>query len=135
LVTPEKLAVARAHGDLNPENILVDGERVGLLDFTMIKFAPRLLDPTHLYMCFELMRWRPWFRPALLRRLQSRLLAEYDPALAPDDPLFELLTLQHAVARLTGLPDTVTTTAAAIRRWVLRRRELACRSLIPLPSR
>jgi hypothetical protein len=134
-VTPEMLGVARAHGDLNPENILVDGDRVGLVDFSMIKVGPRLLDVTHLYMCFELMRWRPWYRPSLLRDLQRRLLGEYDPTLAPGDPLFEVLALQHAVARLTGLPDTVTTTAAAIRRWILRRREVACRGLVPLPSR
>jgi tRNA A-37 threonylcarbamoyl transferase component Bud32 len=120
-LTAADLVQARSHGDFNPENIIVNRDNVGVVDFSMSQPAPRLLDVTHLYMGLDVLRRRPWYRPEALARAMAALLEGYDPELQPSQPMFELMALQHGVARLCGLADRVTPGGLTLRAWVMRR--------------
>lgn len=120
-LTTADLVQARSHGDFNPENIIINGEKVGVVDFSMIQPAPRLLDVTHLYMGLDVLRRRPWYRPAALASAMAALLEGYDAELRPSQPMFELMALQHGVARLCGLEDRLTPGGITLRAWVMRR--------------
>jgi aminoglycoside phosphotransferase (APT) family kinase protein len=120
-LTTADLIEARSHGDFNPENIIVNGGNVGVVDFSMSQPAPRLLDVTHLYVGLDVLRRRPWYRPAALAGAMAALLEGYDPDLHPSQPMFELLALQHGVARLIGVGDHLTPGGVTLRAWVTRR--------------
>jgi hypothetical protein len=123
---------SRAHGDLNAENIIVGRHNeVGVVDFSMARPQPRLLDVTHLHMSLDVLRSRPWYRPATLVRMMSALVKHYDPNLSPSEPMFEIMALQHGVARMVGLEDALTPGSAALRSWVLRRVSPSRRLLFP----
>jgi tRNA A-37 threonylcarbamoyl transferase component Bud32 len=131
-LTAADLIQARSHGDFNPENIIVNGESVGVVDFSMSQPAPRLLDVTHLYVGLDVLRRRPWYRPATLASVMTALLEGYDPGLDPSQPMFELLALQHGVARLCGLRDRLTPGSLTLRAWVMRRLDASRRTIRPV---
>jgi Ser/Thr protein kinase RdoA (MazF antagonist) len=120
-LTAADLVQSRCHGDFNPENIIVNGDQIGVVDFSMSQPAPRLLDVTHLYIGLDVLRRRPWYRPEALSNAMSALLEAYDPALRPTQPMFELMALEHGVARLCGLGDRPTPGGVTLRGWVMRR--------------
>lgn len=91
------------HADFAAGNILVDGDRIVVLDFAMAGRGSRLHDITRLFLQLELLRAKPWFRPRVVERLQQSLLAGFDPALSPANPLFRLLLLMHRVNNFGSL--------------------------------
>jgi tRNA A-37 threonylcarbamoyl transferase component Bud32 len=131
-LTTADLIQARSHGDFNPENIVVNAGKVGVVDFSMSQSAPRLLDITHLHVGLDVLRRRPWYRPATLAGAMAALLDGYDPGLRPAQPMFELLALQHGVARLCGLGDRPTPGGVTLRAWVMRRLDGARRTIWPV---
>jgi aminoglycoside phosphotransferase (APT) family kinase protein len=131
-LTTADLIEARSHGDFNPENIIVNGGSVGVVDFSMSQPAPRLLDVTHLYIGLDVLRRRPWYRPTALSSAMAALLEGYDPELQPPQPMFELMALQHGVARLCGLGDRPTPGGITLRAWVMRRLDASRRALWPV---
>jgi aminoglycoside phosphotransferase (APT) family kinase protein len=99
-VPEDELAAVPVHADFSPENLIVRDGTVSVLDFTMAKKGARYLDLAHMFMQIELLKARPWFRPAVIDRLTAAMLDGFEPALRSDRPLFELLLLQHVVCRL-----------------------------------
>jgi hypothetical protein len=62
----------------------------------------------------------------------AALLEGYDPELQPPQPMFELMALQHGVARLCGLGDRPTPGGITLRAWVMRRLDASRRALWPV---
>lgn len=91
------------HADLAPGNVMVSGDRVVVLDFAMTGRGTRLHDLTRLSMQLDLLSTKPRFRHAVIARLQGALLAGYDQAASPNDPLFRLLSMLHRVNHLGTL--------------------------------
>ena len=91
------LASVPVHADFTPENVIVAGNQVSVLDFTMAKHGARYLDLAHMYMQIEMLKARPWFRAATIDRQTAALLSGYDRTLQLDSALFELLLLQNVV--------------------------------------
>lgn len=118
-----ELAAVPVHADFTPENVMVSPEGVTVLDFTMAKPGVRYLDLAHMFMHIETLKARPWFRPAVLDRQATALLSGFDPAVRPEQPLFQLMLLQHVVcnvrqpgqSRLSGMP------ARLLSRYIQRR--------------
>jgi Ser/Thr protein kinase RdoA (MazF antagonist) len=131
-LTATDLIQWRSHGDFNPDNIIVNDGKVGAVDFFMSQPAPRLLDVTVLYSGLDMLLGRPWYRPAALSRAMAALLEGYDPELRPTEPMFQLLALQHGVARLCGLGDRLTPGGVMLRAWVTRRPDEQHRPLLPV---
>jgi hypothetical protein len=92
-----------AHADLAPGNILVAGDRIVVLDFAMTNRATTLHDISRLFVQLDLLKAKPQFRASVVRRLQTALLCGFDPALAPDRPLFRYLLMLHRVNHLGTL--------------------------------
>jgi aminoglycoside phosphotransferase (APT) family kinase protein len=126
VASPTVPAVA-IHADLSPLNVIVDDTgRLTVIDFTMAKTGTALHDLTHIYFHFELMAARHPARRASLRALQRALLSGYSPALAPDDPLFRLMLLQHGVCHVAVMAERRVPAIDAAYRWFMRRRWRVC---------
>jgi hypothetical protein len=109
-VTGAELIAVPVHADFTPENVMVSPGGVAVLDFTMAKQGARYLDLAHMFMHLQMLKARPWFRPAVLDRQTTALMAGFDPAVAPERPLFQLLLLQHVACsvrqtvEVSGIP-------------------------------
>lgn len=101
-LAPQDLQERAVHGDFALGNVLVDGERVTVLDFAMASRGLRLHDLAHAWLQLDLLCAKPKFRPSAVRRLHAALLRGYDPTLETAHPLFRLLVLQHVLTHLTA---------------------------------
>jgi hypothetical protein len=79
-------------------------------------------DLAHLSMHLEAMQVKPWFRPAIVARLQRDLMAGFEPGLTVNRPLFALMLLQHVVCHLLTLQAPVGSRSARLYRARLHRR-------------
>ncbi|MGQ0734884.1 MAG: phosphotransferase [Acidobacteriota bacterium] len=100
---PQELSLVPVHSDMALGNVLVSGRRIIVLDFDMAKRGSRVHDLTRLFLQLELLTVKPRFQRRVVQRLQRALLDGFDPALAPDRPLFRLYLLLHRVNNLTAL--------------------------------
>lgn len=91
------------HADLAPSNILIDGDRVTVIDFAMVAPGGRYMDLARLYTQLEFLKAKPKFRPSVVAALQRGLLRGFDPSLTPDRPLFQLFVLQHLLCHMSNI--------------------------------
>ena len=122
---PADLREVAVHSDLALGNVLVSNGRIIVLDFAMAKLGTRFHDLTRLWVQLDVLTTKPQFRRATIRRLQSALLAGYDPALTPGHGLFRLLVLLHRInqlAKLSASPADGSSPYAWVLRWYHRRR-------------
>jgi hypothetical protein len=120
------LGTVPIHADYCLGNVLVDGRRIVVLDFAMARQGAKYHDLAHMYMHLQLLRVKPWFRPAVVDALCAALLEGYAPGLRADDPLFRLLLAQHVINHLTKL--TIRPPRRVLARpmnWMVRRQHLA----------
>jgi aminoglycoside phosphotransferase (APT) family kinase protein len=123
-VPPSDLREVPIHADFTPENVIVRDNAVAVLDFTMAKRGPRYMDLSHMFMHVNLLKAKPWFRPAVVDALTTALMGGYDPRLRTDHPLFELLLLQHVICHLRQMQEDPPGLAARVYGDFLRRRDL-----------
>jgi hypothetical protein len=109
------------HADFCPDNIIMRPGEVTVLDFTMANAGTIYHDIAHFFMSVEAMRVKPWFRPAVIERLQQNLLEAFEPGLGPDRPLFALMLLQHVICHLVALQTPKSGPAELYARWMRRR--------------
>ena len=114
--TAEGLRRVWIHADFCPENIITRGGDITVLDFMMAKTGTKYHDLAHLFMHLEAMQVKPWFRPAIVARLQRDLMAGFEPGLTVGRPLFALMLLQHVVCHLLTLQAPVEGRAARLYR-------------------
>ena len=98
-VPPSHRVLVQVHGDFCPENVLVDGERITVIDFAAER-GSALHDLTHLHCYMGTLYSKPWMSRATIDSLQQALLRGYDRSLAPAEPLFQLLVMQHTVCQI-----------------------------------
>ncbi len=103
LVDPADLREVLTHGDFAPSNVLVTEGRITVIDFAMVTPGGRFMDVARLYTQLEFLMAKPQFRPVVIRELQRRLLAGFDPTLDADRPLFKLFLLQHLLCHISNL--------------------------------
>lgn len=102
-VSLEELGEVLVHADLAPGNILVRGDRVTVIDLSMVQRGTALHDLSRLYLQLDVLRAKPQFRAGVIDSLQRALLAGYDAALTPARPLFRFLLMLHRVNHLSTL--------------------------------
>jgi hypothetical protein len=128
-VTPNDLRLTAVHGDFSLSNVMFDGSRVVAIDFSRFGIGSIHYDITRIYHQLGLLRHKPWFLPATVRRLRTALLSGYDPRLRADRPAFRLFLIQHLLCHWLGLLKTSPRARWQVRgfnRWVgfRHRREL-----------
>jgi aminoglycoside phosphotransferase (APT) family kinase protein len=137
-VSESDLEAVPIHADFSPENVLIHNGEVSVLDFTMAKRGPRYLDLSQMFVHLDLLKAKPWFRPAVVESLLTALLAGFDPTLRTDHPLFQLLLLQDVVCHLRQMQLDRPALPARVYSEFLRRRHLAwlmARGAAPVASR
>ncbi|BCS33202.1 hypothetical protein TBR22_A24290 [Luteitalea sp. TBR-22] len=100
---PSALRRVPIHADLAPGNVLVDGDRIVVLDFAMASRGTTMHDLARLYVQTDLLRAKPQFRRTIVEALLQALLEGFAPGLTNADPLFRLLSLQHRINHLGTL--------------------------------
>lgn len=120
-VPEQDLREVSIHADLCPENVMVNGSEVILLDFTMAKTGATYHDVTHMFMYLELLKRKPFYQTRVGSRLQEALLSGYEPGLRPDRALFELLLLQHIITHLASMTNAKLSPFARLYHWHLWR--------------
>jgi len=76
-VGPEELSLVARHNDFRPENMLTDGVRLAVLDFTGITWGPRLYDFMKFWMKLEDLGAPPFGRARTARFLQAAFVEGY----------------------------------------------------------
>ena len=120
----EDLRAVPIHADFALGNIVVDGSRVAVLDFSVPASGAQYHDVAHLYMQLGLLTAKPRFRPKVVAMLQRALLRGFDPSIHTSHPAFELLLLQHVVCHFTGLVQSPASATARAYNWMLMRRHI-----------
>jgi tRNA A-37 threonylcarbamoyl transferase component Bud32 len=110
------------HGDIAPSNILVNGEKIVVLDFAMACTGGMYFDVARLFTQLEFLKAKPKFRPQVVAKLQSAMLNGFNPSLCPDHPLFQLFELQHVICHIANLSlNPAPPVARLYNRYQLRR--------------
>lgn len=119
-VPPADLRACRVHADFNPENIVVDGDTVAVLDFSEARPGLRLGDVAHLYLHLERLKGRLRFSRSIVDMLQRELLQGYGEPSVTALPLFRVLALQQSSAYLLLVGEQVPRRAVRARTSYLR---------------
>jgi hypothetical protein len=109
------------HADMAPANILVDGERIVVLDFAMASRGAIYHDLARLYLQIDLLRIKPQYRSGVIQCVQRALLHGFEPSLTSEHPLFRLLLMRHHVNHLTTLSLGGERFPSNIYNWYVRR--------------
>jgi thiamine kinase-like enzyme len=122
-VGEEDLREVTIHGDLSLSNVLVSGTTIAVLDFEMSRPGSVLHDLSRLYTQIELRRLDLRFTSPVIDSLLRAVLSGFDRPLRPDEPLFQLLRLQHLLNRLKTLATRPVSRPIdrTYRWWVMRR--------------
>ena len=102
------LGIAGVTGDFVPANVLVDRERVAVLDFGMFNYGSTFQDLAQYYQHIDFFRQKPVYSPAMISELQEAFLRGYDPNFDSSKVLFDVFRIRAIVNRLS---------ATTVRKW------------------
>lgn len=97
---PGSIAVTGATGEISPENMLLDGTRLIILDFGMYGPDTALSDPAMFYYHLARLGHNPIYRPSLTSRLQTSFLEGYGRAGLDRDAVFRVYLLKFKLSRM-----------------------------------
>jgi len=107
------------HNDFSPHNIIVNGERISVIDFGFFDYDSPLYDVSKFWFQLECMKVSPLFRPSTIERLQNSFFAGYGAAFDHRDPAFELVASRYFVTRLATMVKEGR--RGGLRGWIDRR--------------
>jgi len=99
-IRPEEQLVADSHSDFNPGNVLVDGDRVTVLDFGRYVKDSYIVDVSKLYHQLSLWSFKPQYRTAIIKTLQAALLRGFGDEHIESTLMFRFFYLRHTVTHL-----------------------------------
>jgi hypothetical protein len=102
------LAIAGVTGDFVPANVLVDRDRVAVLDFGMFNYGSILQDLAQYYQHIDFFRQKPVYSRAVISELQEAFLRGYDSVFDSGKILFGIFRIRAIVNRLS---------ATTVRKW------------------
>ncbi len=105
-VDAEDLAEVSVHADFCPDNVVVNGAEVTVLDFEMTRTGAKYSDVSHMYMHIDNLKVKPWIGRVIAQRFQDAMLQGYDPALKRSRPMFQLCLLINVVCHFARLATT-----------------------------
>jgi hypothetical protein len=94
------LDVAARHNDFGPQNIIVDGDRIVVLDFGGFNHGPACSDYVRFWSQLELMASSPLVTRATVRELQAAFARGYGDRLDERDPLFSLFRIAFVLDKM-----------------------------------
>lgn len=115
------LALVGRQNDFRPENILTDGTRVVVVDFTGFRPGPRLYDFMKFWMKLEDLGSWPAGRRRVTARLQQAFREGYGPAVNLSSPLAAFLRVAYMLDKISEAVDPDLPPARLGRRFVMSR--------------
>ncbi len=100
------------HNDYAPHNIIVTGDGLRVLDFTMCDTGETCYDPANFWERLQTLKLDPLRSRRQLDELQSAFLSGYGDPEATQAPGFTIARIQYRLARMATLAD-----AAVNSRW------------------
>jgi thiamine kinase-like enzyme len=121
--SPQELFVKPSHNDFNLGNIIIQSDRVTVLDFSKIKKDSFLVDVSRVYHQLFLMTFKYQYRMVTIRKLQNALLEGFGMSNAYKLMLFRFLLIRHTLTHLLGITRSSEKSFAAriYNRWVINR--------------
>lgn len=114
----ERLQVGRQN-DFRPDNILTDGERIAVHDFTGFTYGPALYDFMKFQMKLEDLAGGFMLRPRAVQAWQSAFVEGYGTAVDQRSPLARLLRIANILDKMSELAlGDVTSRSVSRRRKV-----------------
>jgi hypothetical protein len=107
-VAAADLDIAGVTGDFVPANVLVEKDRVAVLDFGMFNYGSIFQDLAQYYQHIDFFRQKPVYRPAMISELQEAFLRGYDPNFDSRKVVFSIFRIRAIVNRLS---------ATTVRKW------------------
>jgi hypothetical protein len=122
-ISVNELRIHSSHSDFNLGNIVVDGNRVTVLDFTKIKQDSFLVDVSRIYHQLFLITFKPQYRVKLIREFQRALLKGFGVEHADHFMLFRFFLIRHTLTHLVGITRfwQVNFKERLYNRWVLHK--------------
>lgn len=118
---PADLLVVGRHNDFRPDNILTDGQRIIVLDFTGFTHGPALYDLVKFWMKLDDYRFGPLFSDRAVDDWQAAVVEGYGRPLDTSAPLFTLLRLANILDKMSEIVAHEAAPPALSRRLVQRR--------------
>jgi hypothetical protein len=107
------------HNDYSPHNILVEGDRISVIDFGFYDHDSYLYDLCKFWFQLECMRSSPLYSSGAIDRLQRSFLEGYGSGTDPSDPAFEMVASRYFVTHMaTMVTEGI---RSGVRGWVDRR--------------
>lgn len=104
-IQPGEGRIVGRHNDFAGHNILVDDQKVWVIDFSMFDHGPSAYDPCNFWLELEMLKLDPTYSTPFLGDLQKQFLASYG-LISPDSPEFRLARCRYTLNRLvTSLGD------------------------------
>jgi hypothetical protein len=119
LVQESDLGLCGVHADFSPSNVLVNGNEVIVLDFTMYRIGSVYHDLTYFHRYFENFLHKPIFRSRTIAALQDSFLKGYGKMVNPASPIFRLFKMRHVICHFVGIAEPAGSALHA--RWFARR--------------
>ena len=101
-IPPSDLAMATAHGDFSPSNIMYTGSEIVMIDLSRYRTASIFYDLTRLCHQLSMYAIKPSFRDVLISSLKEAVMKGYDVDLGTNSYLFKLYTIQHLLCHWSG---------------------------------
>jgi hypothetical protein len=120
-IAPGQHRLCGRHNDFASHNILVHGERIWVLDFSMVDTSSSAFDPATFWLDLEMLKADPLYSAPFLGELQQHFLQACG-GITPEDPAFTLVRVQYQLNRILTLHTTarLPTPATLYRRAVVR---------------
>jgi hypothetical protein len=120
-IAPEHHRLCARHNDFASHNILARGERIWVIDFSMVDTGSSAFDPAYFWLDLEMLKADPSYHRGFISQLQSRFLHAYG-GISPDHPAFALVRCQYHLNRILTLhtPSRLPTPGTLYRRTVVR---------------
>lgn len=102
-VPKEDLRVSIAHCDFSPGNILIDEQKISIIDFTRAQPWSIFVDITHLYHHLNLFLYKPIFSKIFVDKAKDSFLNGYGMKELKHKKLFTLFLIQNKLCQLVYL--------------------------------
>jgi len=96
-------SIVGRHNDFSPHNIIVDGNRLSVIDFGFFDHDSYLYDVCKFWFQLECMKVSPLFSTSAINRLQRSFLQGYGKSVDPRDPVFQMVASRYFVTRLVTM--------------------------------
>lgn len=122
------LSLTGRHNDFRPDNILTDGTRIVVLDFSGFTYGPRLYDFMKFWMKLEDLTSGPFGRKRACAEVQQAFLEGYGLRVDLSSPLVRLLRMAFALDKISEavdgeLPRTRLSRRLLMNRWYRAQRQ------------